>query len=313
MPPSSTARRGAARRAAALALAVCALSALGVLALWWLFVTTAPGQRVEEIALEGSSIGRWRLAEGTQAVLDVVSVPFLALVTLAGVAAAALRRQWLLAVAVPLMVGGANVATQLLKYEILTRPDVGMDSAHANSLPSGHTTVAASVAAVAVLVAPPRWRWLAALAGWGYAGGTGLATMVNGWHRASDVAAGLLVALAAAALALAVVGPSGPGRDHSPTAATTSLLLSAAGVTGAVALVALALTWAGGDPVDAQGRGALLLAYGGACAGIIAVTCAAAGALLRLGTTPDDSSDGVRPHGGSTRPGARRPPAGQPR
>ncbi|MDD9208169.1 hypothetical protein PU560_17110 [Georgenia sp. 10Sc9-8] len=161
-----------ARSSRAAALVVAVVAALGVVALWWVFVATVPGQRVEEIALEGSTLGRWRLADGARAVLDVVSVPFLALATLAGVVIAALRRQWRLAVVVPLMVGAANVTTQVLKYVVLPRPDLSVGPAHDNSLPSGHTTVAGSVAAVAVLVMPPRWRWLGALAGWGYAGGT---------------------------------------------------------------------------------------------------------------------------------------------
>jgi membrane-associated phospholipid phosphatase len=265
------------------ALAVAVLAALGVAALWWLFVTTAPGQRVEEIALEGSSIGRWRISDGAQAVLEVVSVPFLAVVVLAGVVTAALRRRWRLALAVPLMVGGANVTTQLLKDVVLPRPDLGVSAAHANSLPSGHTTVAASVAAVAVLVVPPRWRWAAALAGWGYAGGTGLATMVNGWHRASDVAAGLLVVLAWAALTVAVVGTAGPW-GHRPTILARRALLVAGAAAGVVSAGALALTWsgAGAGAAGAQDRFALLVAYGGACAGIVSLACLAAGVQLAL-------------------------------
>lgn len=279
------------------------IAAIGVVALWWVFVTTAPGQRIEEVALEGSTIGRWRLAEGARAVLDVVSVPFLGFVTLAGIVAAVARRRWRLAVAVPLLVGAANVTTQVLKYQVFFRPDLDVAPAHANSLPSGHTTVAASVAAVAVLVAPPRWRWAAALAGWGYAGGTGLATMVNGWHRASDVAAALLVTLAWAALALAVVGSPGPRRGHGPTRATTVLLLWAAAVTGLLAALALVVTAASTGPADEQGRVTLFVAYGGACAGIAAITCLAAGVLLWLSTAPTPARRGD----GAPRPARARP------
>ncbi|WP_052436747.1 hypothetical protein [Georgenia sp. SUBG003] len=160
-----------ARRAAGVLLAVLASAA--VVGVWWFFVTTPSGQRVDEIAYLGSRIGRSRLDGGAQTVLDVVSVPFLALVVVVAGAVALLRRRLMLAVAVAAVVGGANVTTQLLKYHVFTRPELGISEAGMNSLPSGHTTVAATVAGAALLATPPRWRWLALLVGLAYAGGTG--------------------------------------------------------------------------------------------------------------------------------------------
>lgn len=286
-------------RTAALTVAVAA--ALGVVAVWWVFVATAPGQRVEEIALAGSEIVDWRrYAAPADNLLEVVSVPFLALATLTGVVTAGLRRRWRLAVAVPVLVGGANATTQVLKYAVLPRPDLGVGPVDENTLPSGHTTVAASVAAVAVLVAPPRWRWLAALAGWGYAGATALATLVTGSHRASDVAAALLVVLAWASLAVVAVRPSGPTRSHGSTATTTVLLVTAAAVAAAISVVGLAATVSSAGPVSDQGRAMLLLAYGGACSGIAAVTCLAAAIMLRLCTVP------LAPHSPSALPDLNR-------
>lgn len=280
---------GAPRRDAAL---TAVLAAVGVLAVWWVFVTTSLGQRVESTALEGSQIGRRRLSEGSQTVLDVVSVPFLVVVIVVGVAVALVQRQGRVALAVPLLVGGANVTTQLLKYQVLTRPDLGVSEAVANSLPSGHTTVAGTVAAVAVLVAPPRWRWAAALAGWAYAGGTGLATMVNGWHRASDVAAAMLVVLLWGALAVLVGRPLPPGPGHRPTTVTRRLVLLAAGVSGLLASLSLVLTADSTGP-DAS-RAELLVAYGGAVLGVAAVTLLAAGLLLRLCTSGPERYDRTR-------------------
>lgn len=280
---ASTNRRVPSSRLAAALTALAA--AVGVVALWWVFVATPSGQRIEQITLEGSAIGRWRLAKGARTVLDVVSVSFLAIVILIGVVVALARRQWLLAGAVPLMVGGANVTTQLLKYQVFPRPSLGFPDNPVNSLPSGHTTVAGTVAAVAVLIAPPRWRWAAALAGWGYAGGTGLATIVNGWHRASDVAAALLVVLMWAALTLAVVGsPADADAGHRANRATLVLLLLASAGSGVLAAVALAFTWSSTAPVP--DRMALLVAYGGACAGIAAITCLVAGVMLSLCIVP---------------------------
>lgn len=258
------------------------LAAAGVLVLWWAFVTTSAGQRAEATALEGSQIGRWRLAEGSQTVLDVVSVSFLVVVIVAGAAVALVRHQWRLALAVPILVGGANVTTQVLKYQVLTRPDLDISDAVANSLPSGHTTVAGTAAAVAVLVAPPRWRWFAALAGWAYAGGTGLATMVNGWHRASDVAAAMLVVLLWGALAVLVAGPPAQALEDGATQKTRRLLLLAAGVCALLAGLSLVVTVAsaGTDPSRAE----LLVAYGGSALGVAALTLLTAGLLLHLCT-----------------------------
>ncbi|WP_324652403.1 phosphatase PAP2 family protein [Georgenia sp. H159] len=267
------------RRTAALSVV---LAVVGVVVSWGVFVTTTAGQRAEETALTGSAIGRWRIAEETRSVLDVVSVSFLALVILVGVSVALLRRQWLTALAVPLVVGGANVTTQLLKYEVFSRPDLGVSAAHVNSLPSGHTTVAASAAAVAVLVSPPRWRWVVALVGWAYAGGTGLATMVNGWHRASDVVAAVFVVLAWGALAELVLGAREAPPDGRANRVTSRLLLAAAAGTGGLAVLALALTSLGTAPADA--RATLLVAYGGSGLGVVAVTCLTAGLLLHLHT-----------------------------
>src|SRR5262249_47992480 len=75
-----------------------------------------------------------------------------------------------------------------------------------NSLPSGHATVAASVAVALVLVLPPRARGIGALIGAGYAAFVGVATMSAGWHRPSDsIAAFLIVGLWAAVAGLALL------------------------------------------------------------------------------------------------------------
>ncbi|RPF26510.1 phosphatase PAP2 family protein [Georgenia muralis] len=201
------------RRATALAAAV--LSGAGVWLVWWFFVTTAAGQEVDEIAFEGSRIGRWRLMDSARDLLDVVSVPFLMVVVLVGMVVAGLRRQWWLAVAVVVVVAASNVTTQVLK-NTLERPDMNLSEATVNSLPSGHATVAGSVAAVAILVTAPRWRWVTALLGATYAGATGVSTMVGGWHRASDVVAAILVVGAWTFLTLAVLGPAATPLELGP-------------------------------------------------------------------------------------------------
>ncbi|WP_448070836.1 phosphatase PAP2 family protein [Georgenia yuyongxinii] len=267
------------RRTVAAVLAV--LAAAAVAGVWWFFVTTVPGQRLDDVAYTGSRIGRTRLAEYTQSVLDVVSVPFLVSVIVVTTAVALLRRRWWLALGVGAVVGGVNLTTQLLKYEVFTRPGLGVTDGYAdNTLPSGHTTVAGSVGLAVLLVAPARWRWLVAPLAAAYTGATGIATMVDGWHRASDVVAAVLVVAAWTLLALAVTGPvdaTGPVR-------AVGWALGVAGVGGAlVAVVALTLTrGADADPSRAQ----MLIAYGGASVGVLAVLSLATLAVLLVGSRP---------------------------
>lgn len=92
----------------------------------------------------------------------------------------------------------ANVTTQAFKRLWPQRPDL-MDVApewSTNSLPSGHTTMAASAAVLMFLAAAPRHRpaagvlgafWAACWGGWIYA---------EGWHRPSDMIAAYLVTAA---------------------------------------------------------------------------------------------------------------------
>jgi membrane-associated phospholipid phosphatase len=270
----------------ALGVLLAALAAAAVVGVWWFFVTTPTGQRIDEVAYFGSRIGRSRLDGGARSVLDVVSVPFLALTILVAGAVALLRRRLMVALAVVAVVGGANVTTQLLKYSVFERPQLGISEASMNSLPSGHTTVAAAVAGAAFLATPPRWRWLATLVGLAYAGGTGVSTMIGGWHRASDVVAALLVVAAWVFLALAVVGPgtddtgrAAPAWSRRADALTRTFLAVVGLASGLAALVAMVVV----SQVAGDSRTEQLLAYGGASAGVVAVACLSGYAALALG------------------------------
>jgi hypothetical protein len=88
---------------------------------------------------------------------------------------------------------GANVATQILKDLLPIRPYRGVETLELNSLPSGHTTMAASAAAAVFLMVSPRWRPLAGYLGGTFAVATGVSTLINQWHRPADVVAAFLV------------------------------------------------------------------------------------------------------------------------
>ncbi len=227
-------------------VAFLALVAVGLT--YRLFVTTAAGQRVDELAFAGALYGQGRLWVVAEPVLDVVSVAFVVVAIGAAMLVAVARRRWVLAVQVAALVVGANVTTQLLKHQLLERPDLLPGWNGPNTLPSGHTTVAASVSA-AVLVATPRtWRPAVAVVGVLYTGATGISTLVGQWHRPSDVVAALLVVLAwgAAVCAFTPAGaldsPGAPGASFATPGSSVlaGLLILGAVVGGGVAAATMA-------------------------------------------------------------------------
>ncbi len=260
----------------------------GVWATWQAFVLSATGRALDVGALDGAEFGRNHLWRAAEQVLDVISVPFIAAVLLATTLLAVLRRRVVLAVQVAVLMGGANLTTQVLKRWVLDRPDVGIGDHLLATLPSGHTTAAASVAAALVLVVPRRIRPVAAVVGAAYTVVTGVSTLVAGWHRPSDVVAAVLVVVAWAGLASvagALMDPDGrtygdPAGDRPRrTAAAVAVLAVAALGTGVLALLTLVQSVAALPDGLGAGR-ELVTAYAGGALGITAVTCACFAALL---------------------------------
>ncbi len=268
-------RRGAVALAATV---VALLAALGVGVLWAVFVQTEHGQEVDRAVLWGALYGQSHVWDIAERVLQVVSVGMIAGVLLAAVVIAIVRRRWELAVQAAVVMIGANVTTRVLKFELLGRPDNGIDTGSPlNSLPSGHTTAAMSISVVLLLVVSARARPWVAVLGAGYTTATGVSTLVGWWHRPSDVVAAVLVVLAwtAATCALTVMWPAArrdERLDERPPAraalgAVTGGLVVIGLVAGAIAALTLSNTF---TDVPAQGdRAGLLAAYGGAVAGIL--------------------------------------------
>lgn len=249
--PPEPARVGAnrARTGARVVAGVVALiAALGVGGTYRLFVTTAAGQQVDELAFAGAAFGQGRLWLVAEPVLDVVSVAFVVVAIGAAMLVAVARRRWVLALQVAVLVVGANMTTQLLKHQLLERPDLLDGWNGPNTLPSGHTTVAASVSAALVLATPRAWRPAVAVVGVLYTGATGVSTLVGQWHRPSDVIAALLVALAwgAAVCAFTPSASLDEPRTSGASFATpgssvlAGLLLLGACVGGGIAATAMA-------------------------------------------------------------------------
>lgn len=253
------------------------------------FVHTVRGQQLDTVALAGNAIGSNQVAGPVSIVLNAVSVLSVLTAIVAIVFIALVRGRVSQAVVATLMIIGANVTTQLLKSAI-SRPDFGVDPERAvagNSLPSGHTTVTASVAVALVLVLPAAVRAVAALAGAAVTALVGVATVSADWHRPSDVVAALLLvgawaAVAGATLALLRSDPSGVckdrpgghavGPDDPPhRIAVLSLALAGLGLL-VVAVVALAMTdGVRHAPVETLSRARLFVAYSGSAAGVAGV------------------------------------------
>ncbi|MDG4757227.1 MULTISPECIES: phosphatase PAP2 family protein [unclassified Micromonospora] len=268
--------RATARGWTAVWMVVLALvQAAAFLAVWRVAVHTGIGQWVDTVALTGNRIGQDRIDGPVDRILNAMSVVSLLAATAVIGFIALIRGRIALAITATLLIAGANVSSQLLKYG-LNRPDYGLDPERAavgNSLPSGHTAVAASVAVALVLVLPRKVRAVGAFLGAGYAAVAGVATLSAGWHRPSDaVAAYLLVGVWAALAGLLLLitqreqAEVAPGDAHRVAA----LVL---GVAGVLALIAcgVALSWL----VELRGTGPeeltrrpLFIGYAGSAAGI---------------------------------------------
>lgn len=186
-------------------LAVVCLALVAVL--YVIAVHTSQGQRIDDAAVDGRTL-RPSVLQATDRVLNTISVASLALGGLAVMLVALVRERLHLALAAGVVIVGANVTTQILKTGILDRPDlVGPTDPIGvmNSFPSGHSTVAMSLAVALVLVVPTAARVLAA--GWGivYATLVGAGTVTAGWHRPSDVVAAYLIVMAWAGISVAVL------------------------------------------------------------------------------------------------------------
>ncbi len=169
-----------------------------VVALWATYrfaVGTGTGQildtRIMDFVARSLNDASW-----TSATLTLIS-PATALIAIAALAVFAwLNRGAAVAAAATTTAVGTMALAVVLK-EILVRPAL-VDIA-TNSFPSGHVAAVAGVVAGATMaVSRSTTRLLVALAGAGGIAAAGVATLALRWHRASDVVASALLAIAVA-------------------------------------------------------------------------------------------------------------------
>jgi membrane-associated phospholipid phosphatase len=228
-----------------------AAASSAVLALIWLlaFHTHLGGQADQSIFLGFSDLKRPHV-DSLASVIAHVCDPgrFLVLAAVA-VAIAFARGRARLALAVAAILLGANATTQVLKPLLAqTRPhwmihsDMLISSA---SWPSGHATAAMSLTLALVLVAPSRWRPLAAALGAVFAVAVCYSFLTLGWHYPSDVLGGYLVAVTWTQLALGALFALDARRSDRILERDTQPLSLRAALTPAVGAVIGATVLAG--------------------------------------------------------------------
>ncbi|MGO2542126.1 MAG: phosphatase PAP2 family protein [Specibacter sp.] len=205
-------RRHAAARPAAWPFVLAALISLaGMAASFKFFIKTTTGQYMDESALVEAAVVGERIGTQVAQVLDLLPATSLVIAVLVILFVTLARRRWKAAGFALVAMAAANLSTQLIKAGLPDRPDLGVNTLALNSLPSGHSTLAASAAAAVFLVVSPRWRPAAAFVGGSYAVIAGISTLINQWHRPSDVLAAFFVVAFWTALAALVVMRTGPG------------------------------------------------------------------------------------------------------
>lgn len=232
------------------------------------FVRTHSGQLVDERAFTGAGVWHTGLIAPLDRVLTELPVVSFVGGAVLVLIISAVRRNGKVLVAAIAAALAANATTQLLKYAILDRPDMGIGPQLANSMPSGHTTAAATTALAVFLVSSPRMRPLIAMLGALFATLIGAATLVNQWHRPSDVIAALLVVAFWACAAGFALSDSEEAQARSPRRGPSLPLLVGAVSCGVIAIYGFRVTIDSSMTPGAH----LLTAYAGGIASIAAVS-----------------------------------------
>ncbi len=166
---------------------------VGLIATYYYFVQTATGQFIDESALVEAVDIHGPAGKAATQFLDWLPTISLVMAAVVVLFVTVIRRRWSAAgIAITACIG-ANIATQVLKDVLPARPDKGVITLELNSLPSGHTTLAASAAAAVFLMSSPRWRPMAGFVGGTFAIASGVSTLINQWHRPADVVAAFLL------------------------------------------------------------------------------------------------------------------------
>ncbi|MGE2732778.1 phosphatase PAP2 family protein [Mycolicibacterium vaccae] len=180
-------------------------------AVYLLAVHTTTGQRLEDSALHGAGQVDPELRRVAMRAFHTISVTSQLVAAIAVAAIGLLRKQVLLAVAGVGVILGGQAVTQVLKYHVLSRPDLTSADGGLveNTLPSGHTTAAMCLLFATLIVMPYRFRGIAMFVTLTWAVGIGAYTVIIRAHRLSDTLAANAVALFVASVASLLLAQTG--------------------------------------------------------------------------------------------------------
>ena len=191
------------------------LGGFSLVALYVVFVRTPIGQRWDDRALLGGEVIGLAQRRFLTLLLHEIRISTIALAIILLLVIGLLRRRLGTALLAVAAFGSSIVAAEILKLT-LPRNDLTpelnayVDNGNIDTYPSGHATIAMGFALALIMVSSPRARLPVAAFAMAWASGVSVAALAAGWHRPSDLAGGMALAVlfvaAAAALATRHLG-----------------------------------------------------------------------------------------------------------
>lgn len=178
---------------------VGALVVVGLLVLLWFAVFHVVAvDRVDRDVFWGFrdlSYRRHVVAAATH-IADLCDVRPYVLLAAVPICVALRRRRYVLAVAIVLILSGANLTTHILKPLVAEPRPAGLPPSvlPGPTWPSGHATASMSLALSWILAAPGRLRPWAAAVGAAFSVAVVYSFLILGWHYPSDALGGFLIA-----------------------------------------------------------------------------------------------------------------------
>jgi membrane-associated phospholipid phosphatase len=264
------------------ALHAAALCVVG-LGLTWAVAALVPASQARDAAALDGFTNLTRLGAPAYRVAELADPKSCLLLGVLLIAVALIGSRPRVAAAVPLILLGSALTTELLKPFVAhthAATTLGARAIPAASWPSGHATAAMALALCAVIVAPKRLRPIAACLGAVFATAVGFSLLILARHMPSDVVGGYLVAALWVSIALAAVRRADdrwPVRTGRRTLGRASEALRVAGaahrrdarVPGAIAAIVLTPAAVLSSP-----RAPEALAYAGAHPSLLAAAAA---------------------------------------